>query len=134
MCFQVVIMTRRTRQKSVIQAVIENAGRPVSPQEVLAAAKPSVPLLSLGTVYRVIKGLAAEGAIASVTVPGEGDRYEPHSKAAHHHHHFQCNSCRRVYDIPGCGLRVEPHLPQGFSVSRHEVMLYGSCGSCAVDV
>ncbi len=125
---------RHTLQKSIIQAVIDGAGRPVSPQEVLALAKRRVPRLSLGTVYRVIKGLVAEGLLAPVMVPGEGDRYEPHSKAAHHHHHFQCNSCRRVYDIPGCGLRVEPHLPQGFSVSRHEVMLYGSCGSCAVDV
>ena len=127
-------MQRQTKQKSVIQTVIESAGRPVSPQEVLAAAKASVPLLSLGTVYRVIKALVSDGTIASVTVPGEGDRYEPQAKAAHHHHHFQCNSCRRVYDIPGCGLRVEPHLPKGFNVSHHEVMLYGHCGSCSADV
>ncbi len=103
----------------------------MSPQEILSAAKPSVPLISLGTVYRVISGLLEGRQIAAVPVPGEPDRYELQSRAAHHHHHFHCNGCRRVFDVPGCGLKIETQLPAGFAVSRHEVMLYGTCRACA---
>jgi Fe2+ or Zn2+ uptake regulation protein len=36
-----------------------------------------------------------------------------------------------VFDVPGCGLRIDTGLPKGFSLTRHEVVLYGSCSECA---
>ncbi len=122
---------RQTKQKRVILGVLEKAGRPMSPQEILSSAQQDVPLLSLATVYRVIRGLEADGTIVPVSIPGESARYETHLKAAHHHHHFHCERCSRVFDVPGCGLRVDAHLPGGYRITRHEVMLYGSCIECA---
>lgn len=125
---------RQTKQKLFIFQALVSEARPMTPQEILEKAKISVPRLSLGTVYRVIRGLLDDGEIAAVPVPGEADRYELQSMAAHHHHHFHCTGCRRAFDIPGCGLTIDAHLPPGFSVFRHEVMLYGSCRSCAETV
>lgn len=121
---------RKTKQKKVIADALEEAARPMSPLEILEVAQQKVPRLSIATVYRVLKGLVDEGELVPVPVPGQPDRYETHIRAAHHHHHFHCDSCHRVFDVPGCGLRVEAHLPGGFTLSRHEVMLYGSCGQC----
>ncbi len=54
----------------------------------------------MATVYRNLKLLVAEGVVQMITLPGESARYEMRGSA--HHHHFQCTTCRRVYDIPGC--------------------------------
>ena len=124
------MLPRKTKQKTVISGVLEETGRPMSPSEVLVAAQKTVPRLSIATVYRVLRGLVEEGAVVPVPVPGEADRYETRGRASHHHHHFLCDSCHRVFDVPGCGLKVEAHLPGGFILSRHEVMLYGNCDQC----
>jgi Fur family ferric uptake transcriptional regulator len=125
------LQKRDTKQKKVIWSIVEEAGRPLSPTEVHQEAAGHLPRLSLSTVYRTIKSLQAEQRIVAVSLPGAADRYETKSLADHHHHHFHCDGCGRVFDIPGCGLRVDAGLPKGFSLSRHEVVLYGSCGQCS---
>ena len=121
---------RATKQKSVIREALDQAHRPLSPQEIYSEARQQVPTLSIATVYRVVRTLLSEKLIVPVAVPGESDRYETQLCAANHHHHFCCNDCHRLFDIPGCGLQVAAQLPRGFSLSRHEVMLYGSCRDC----
>lgn len=125
---------RDTQQKRVIRAALEAAGRPLSPVEVHGIASQELPRISLSTVYRVLKTLQEEEIIVTVSLPGAPDRYETKVRADHHHHHFHCDGCGRVFDIPGCGLRVDSSLPSGFSLTRHEVVLYGSCNTCRVSL
>lgn len=122
-------MERSTRQRSAIRTVIDDAGRPLSPQEVLDAAQAEVPALSLATVYRNLKQLLEAGEIQAVSLPGDSPRYE----SAHHdhHHHFQCTECQRVFDIHACPGDMAALAPRGFSVERHELTLYGRCADCA---
>jgi Fur family ferric uptake transcriptional regulator len=120
---------RATRQRDAIRTAIEAAGRPLSPQEILDAARANVSRLGLATVYRNLKRLAAEGDVRLVTLPGDAARYEP--TEAQHHHHFQCTRCRRVFDVPGCPGDLRRLAPRGFTVERHDVTLYGRCASCA---
>lgn len=122
---------RDTKQKRLIWSIVEDSGRPLSPLEVHAQALEQLPRLSLSTVYRTLKALQDEQRVVAVSLPGAPDRYETKSLADRHHHHFQCDGCGRVFDIPGCGLRVDSGLPLGFSMTRHEVVLYGSCNECA---
>jgi len=85
--------------------------------------------MGLATVYRTLKLLVAEGAVRVITLPGECPRYETAAPA--HHHHFQCNTCRRVYDVPGCPGDLRRLAPRGFTVEHHDVTLYGRCRDCA---
>jgi Fur family ferric uptake transcriptional regulator len=126
------ITTRQTKQKAAIVLALEQAQRPLSPAEILAGAKSGLASISLATVYRVVRALVDDGTIVAVSLPGAPDRYETHACAAHHHHHFHCDDCGRVFDVPGCGLRVNSPIPAGFSLKRHEVVLYGSCNECGV--
>ncbi|MFG0260613.1 MAG: transcriptional repressor, partial [Phycisphaerales bacterium JB041] len=48
---------RRTRQHESIRAVLADAGRPMSVQEVFEAALAAVPTIGLSTVYRTIRRL-----------------------------------------------------------------------------
>src|SRR5258708_23816172 len=45
-------MERSTRQRSSIRTVMEEAGRPLLPAEILGAAQREVPAIGLATVYR----------------------------------------------------------------------------------
>ena len=121
-------MERRTQQRDAIRSAIESAKRPLSPREVLDAARSTVPALGMATVYRNLKLLVAEGAAQVISLPGESARYE--MKELAHHHHFQCRSCSRVYDIPGCPGDLRRLAPRGFRVDHHDVTLYGRCSDC----
>lgn len=119
---------RSTKQREAIEHALEDSGRPLSPEEVLSEAQRDVPALGLATVYRHLKRLVADGAARTVALPGEAARYE--RAGIDHHHHFQCTTCRRAFDVPGCVGRLERHVPPGFSVHGHEITLYGTCADC----
>jgi len=84
---------RNTKQLEAIKGVIDAAGRPLSIEEIHATASRDVPSLGLRTVYRTIRRLQDDGEVASVSVPGAADRYEPAHVASKHHHHFHCRVC-----------------------------------------
>jgi Fur family transcriptional regulator, ferric uptake regulator len=126
--FDPTAMERSTRQRTAIRQVIDAAGRPLSPQEILAASQAAVPSLGIATVYRNIKALLDEGSIDAVTLPGEAPRYEAAHQA--HHHHFQCTHCERVFDVFSCPGSLQHMAPPGFKVEGHELTLYGQCADC----
>lgn len=121
-------MERSTRQRDAIWSAIRASRRPLSPREVLDAARGSVKALGLATVYRTLKLLVDEGTVQTIHLPGESPRYE--TAEAMHHHHFQCNACRRVYDVPGCPGDMRRLAPRGFTVEHHDLTLYGRCSAC----
>jgi Fur family ferric uptake transcriptional regulator len=121
-------MERSTRQNAAIRAAIAEAGRPLSPAEVLEDARRHVAALGLATVYRNLKALVDEGAIQVVTLPGEAARYEKADPG--HHHHFRCDICQRVFDVHQCPGDLARLAPPGFTVDRHEITLYGRCSDC----
>jgi Fur family ferric uptake transcriptional regulator len=122
---------RNTRQRDAIQAVLEHARRPMSPGEVLDAARRKIRTLSLATVYRTLKELLGSGAIAAVELPGEPARYELRHAADRHHHHFRCDRCARVFDLDGCAAGIGRLLPRGFAMRGHDITIYGTCAACA---
>jgi len=122
------VIERSTRQRNAIRKVLRAAKRPLSPREILDAARDVVPRLGLATVYRNLKLLQAERAIEAVTIPADTPRYEV--ARSKHHHHFQCTTCRRVFDVEGCPGDLRRLAPRGFRVDFHEVTLYGRCSDC----
>jgi Fur family ferric uptake transcriptional regulator len=122
-------MKRDTRQRRAIRATLEEAGHPMSPKELLEAAKKRAAGLGIATVYRSLRQLQEAGAVTPVELPGEPPRYEIAGKA--HHHHFLCRECDRVYELDGCPSDVDSVTPTGFRVEGHELVLYGLCGQCA---
>lgn len=120
---------RSTRQREAIRQAFAAAARPLSPQEAHELAQADVPRLGIATVYRAITRMIEEGELAVVELPGVPSRYELAGLA--HHHHFHCEACGRVYDLSGCPGNIEQLIPSGFSLERHELVLYGNCADCA---
>ena len=120
---------RKTSQRTAIRAAIEEADRPLSPQEILVQAQAEAPGLGIATVYRAIKALLDEEWLHVVELPGAPSRYEVAGKR--HHHHFHCRRCDGVFEVNGCPGDLKKLAPRGFRVEAHEVILYGVCRACA---
>ena len=122
-------MERNTRQRQAIRQVFQETDNPLGPQEVLQAAQVHIAGLGIATVYRTLKALVDDGWLSVVEQPGEPQRYELAGKK--HHHHFRCRACDRVFEIAGCPTNVRCLAPHGFRLEGHEVVLYGTCNTCA---
>ena len=122
-------MQRNTKQRTALRNVLQRAGRPLSPQEVLEAANVDLPTLGIATVYRNLKALVDDGWLRAVEMPGAPDRYEVAGK--HHHHHFHCRGCDGVFEIDDCPGDLKHLVPDQFLLERHEIFLYGLCPRCS---
>jgi len=119
---------RDTAQRRAIRAVLDAAGRPLSPKEVLREGRERVASLGMATVYRTLNALVDEGSVTPVELPGEPARYEMSGKP--HHHHFHCRECDQVYEVDGCPGNLRQGVPSGFVLDSHELVLYGRCATC----
>ena len=120
---------RATRQRAVIRQTLEQARRPLSPQEIHGLASREHTGISIATIYRAVRDLEELGEIAAVDLPGEASRYEIAVKLGHHHH-FQCDLCKRVFEVQGCPGDMSEIMPASFHVKRHSIVLYGDCPDC----
>lgn len=120
---------RKTKQRDALRDIFERTDRPLSIDELLAAASKHVDGLGVATVYRTVNALLESGWIDAVEIAGEPTRYERADRG--HHHHFRCERCERVFDVAGCLENLRKLAPPKFRVREHAVTLYGLCASCA---
>ncbi|MEO8204842.1 MAG: transcriptional repressor [Chthoniobacterales bacterium] len=121
-------MERRTRQKTAIEAVMEEHKNPLTPVEIQRLAVKKVPGIGMATIYRSLRALTEEKRVTTVEIPGQPPRYERADKG--HHHHFLCRACGGVYELEKCLAGIKTLAPPRFVVEDHEIILYGSCESC----
>lgn len=119
---------RSTKQKQAIRQILEEAKRPLSPQELFKLSKSKIPGINLTTIYRNLNALVVDKVLCAVEIPGTSPRYE--AQGLGHHHHFQCQKCEKVFDIPACHDDLEALVPKGFELEGHELFLFGKCSSC----
>lgn len=122
-------MERFTRQRDAIHRALRAAGRPLSAAELAANAQMTVSGLGIATVYRHLKWLTGQGDLVSIKLPGEPARYELAGRG--HHHYFVCDSCSKMFEVPSCASDLGKLTPRGFTLERHEIVLYGWCARCA---
>ena len=121
---------RSTRQLARILETVERSGvEHPSAERVFETVRRSLPRISLGTVYRNLQRLAAEGRIGMAHLDGRAARYDPTPAP---HDHFVCQGCGRIEDLapspPMAGLRTARRA--GHLVTSHALVLYGRCRPC----
>ncbi len=121
-------MKRQTAQRRTIERIFREAKNPIGVEEILSLGKKHVTSLNRATVYRNLKLLLRDGVIQKIVHPTLGILYEIAGKA--HHHYFQCRTCNRAFELPGCIINAGAAAPEGFLVEDHEVFLFGVCPSC----
>ncbi len=88
-----------------------------------------LPRVSLATVYRNLRVLAAEGFLAE-RADAAGLRFDGNTAP---HDHFTCLACGRIYDVParrGRAARARMAAHTGFEILNHRTEYFGRCGDC----
>lgn len=119
-------MERQSKKYDLVLEALRAAEGPLSANELWAACQPVA--IGIATIYRALKRGEEAGELHRVEMPGGAPRYEPTDRG--HHHHFLCSSCNKAFDLEGCVADLERLLPPQFSLTGHEIVLYGSCSTC----
>jgi Fe2+ or Zn2+ uptake regulation protein len=114
----------------VVLSVVRSTMDHPSADWVFRQARRRLPHISLGTVYRNLKRLAADGLIREIHAGGQGTRFDGNTGD---HHHVRCVGCGRVNDLP---LSVDTSREEAaaralnFRILGHQVEIQGVCAQC----
>lgn len=86
-----------TRQKTLIIDILRASRSHPTAAEIYDAARQRLPSISLGTVYRNLASLCAEGEVVRLVSHDGPDRYD---FMYADHWHATCSVCGRIVDIP----------------------------------
>jgi Fe2+ or Zn2+ uptake regulation protein len=121
---------RVTSQRLVLHRVLRDLGRHASAEEVLQAAAPHLPGLSLPTVYATLDLFEQLGVARRIDGAGNAVLYDPRTDA---HQHFRCRRCGRVVDVDAAfdeRRLAAAARAAGLQVDGVEVTLRGLCEDC----
>ena len=121
---------RGSEQRAVVLSVVRSTLEHPTAAWVHAQARRKLPRIGLGTVYRNLERLAAEGLIREIRgLPGP-TRFDG---KVERHYHIRCLGCGRVNDLPiGVTRRLEREAARAtdFVILGHEVEVQGLCPGC----
>lgn len=121
---------RHSRQRELILEVLRSTDSHPTADWIYEKVRQKLPTVSLGTIYRNLKVLKEEGAVAELDYGATYSRFDARTTR---HYHFRCENCGRVFDIElpqGVGLEGEVAQTTGFTVNRHRLEFYGKCNAC----
>src|SRR5437667_5530160 len=120
---------RLTRQRRIILEVVRATDAHPTAALVYRRVRRRLPRVSLATVYRNLRTLAAEGVLTERADPS-GVRFDGNTAS---HDHFTCVACGRIYDVPARparALRARVAPRTAFDEVHHRTEVDGLCGSC----
>jgi Fur family transcriptional regulator, ferric uptake regulator len=124
---------RVTGRRRAIAAAADGLGSAFTVDDLLGAVRQHSPGVGVATVYRAVAAMETAGSIERVGTR-DGSALFVRCTREGHHHHLVCTSCGKVTHTE-CPLpRMETGSRQehdGFTVTSHEITLYGLCRKCA---
>ena len=118
-------MVRYSHQRKVIQKVVKSTKSHPIADWVYKRTRKLIPDVSLGTVYRNLNQLVANGSINTVQ-DGSVTRYDGNIKP---HHHLKCDECSEIIDIEIHDLNLKNIIKSKFDFepSDVEITVTGTC-------
>ncbi|MDR2303112.1 MAG: transcriptional repressor [Treponema sp.] len=118
------------KRDAILAALCRREDHP-SARQIYEELKPSIPGLSLGTIYRNLGLFREEKAAVSLGVVNGEERFDGRTER---HSHLICEGCGRVMDLP-------PELQEeldtklslktnSFFIDTGKTVLYGYCENC----
>ena len=123
---------RLTGPRRLVLEVIRASDAHPTAEGVHQMVRSRLPRVSLGTVYRNLRLLVAQGLVKEL--PGPHTRFDCNLSE---HHHFTCLICGRIADV--AAPITERHsralvrrvaASGGFSVTHHRIEFFGRCPAC----
>ena len=132
-------MKKYSRQREALLTELRSRKDNPTAEDLYLSLRAILPNYSLGTVYRNLADLSADGVIMKITSGYGPERYDGNIKP---HGHFTCTKCGRVIDLDGF---YESHVETNSimkdvaksesgkeiaGISEIRIMLYGQCINC----
>jgi Fe2+ or Zn2+ uptake regulation protein len=122
-------MTRHTKQReTILKALQAESGHPDA-RHIYEQARLRMPRISLGTVYRDLKSLTAEGLISEIC-DGHESRFDA---MPGNHNHFHCVGCGRIVNLEeqqDGGLDDAAARQYHLKITHHQLDFFGLCPAC----
>ncbi|MBW4828853.1 MAG: transcriptional repressor [Clostridiaceae bacterium] len=123
-----------TQRRAILDAIIENSGSHLSPEEIYEVVKLKYPEIGLATVYRTLQLLEQLDIVCKLNFDDGCNRYELNSDSNdHHHHHLICLNCGKVIEVKLDlleNLEYEIEREGKFKIVDHNVKFFGYCIEC----
>ena len=125
---------RTSEARALIATAADTFGAAFTVDDLATAVRELRPSTGVATVYRAVAAMEASGFLERVGERAGTALYARCRAGGSHHHHVVCT---------GCGLTVATECPigeavtgaaaqAGFTVTGHEVRIYGLCRDCAM--
>jgi Fur family transcriptional regulator, peroxide stress response regulator len=124
------VRVRQSRQRDVVLEIVRSTMDHPTADWVYRQARRRMPRISLGTVYRNLKQLAALGLIREIQAGGPAARFDGNIGR---HYHIRCVGCGRLSDLPlsvSKRLEDEARRATSYRILGHEVEVHGLCPLC----
>ena len=117
-----------TKQRQLISDIIKTSCKHLSAEEIYERTRVAGSKMALGTVYRNLGLMCADGTIMKISVCGEPDRYD---RNACLHGHLKCKECGSIFDIPLSDTEeLEKLLENMAEKTRSNVLSYDFIVNC----
>jgi Fur family ferric uptake transcriptional regulator len=126
-------VTRNTRQRAEVLALLEATDGFRSAQQLHAELRDRDVRVGLTTVYRTLQLLSEAGEVDLLRMP-DGEQVYRRCGQDRHHHHLVCRSCGRTVEVAGASVERwarEQATRHGFVDVDHTVEIVGTCADCA---
>ncbi len=122
---------RYSKQREFIFKALQNNPCHPTAEALYALIKPSNPAISLGTVYRNLNQMAAQGRIKKIKGLNQSDHFDHFTQE---HAHIICNICGKVEDIfidSALSAKIDNKVEKtDFEIKSREIIFNGICGQC----
>jgi Fur family ferric uptake transcriptional regulator len=126
-------VTRRTRQRGEVLALLAETGEFRSAQQLHAELRGRGVAVGLTTVYRTLQLLVGAGEVDQMRPP-DGENLYRRCGRAQHHHHLVCRGCGATVEVAGPAVeRWAQRLAadHGFTEVSHTLEVFGLCARCS---
>lgn len=126
-------MVRHSKQRDAIFDNLCSRYDHPTADDIYFSLKPTMPALSLATVYRNLSQLENDGKIIRIELAGTA-RYDGNINL---HYHLSCINCGGVFDVfmdDDCGLCKKASEIFDGKIISHSVLFTGYCSACSKQV
>ena len=124
------------QRQQILQVLLENKDKHLSAEDVYTLVKKKAPDVGLATVYRTLELFVEFDIVHSINFGDGRKRYEyGDDSEGHHHHHAICLKCGKITEINEDlleDLEKQVSKDYNFSVTDHELKIYGYCRTCKI--
>jgi Fur family peroxide stress response transcriptional regulator len=122
------MIRKHSKKRDEILRIIQSTSVHPSARWVYDMLKPTIPDLSLGTVYRNITVFQNGGEVVSVGVVTGEERFDGRTEP---HPHAICSICGAVHDLPYTAADVTQPVAGDFVIDYRKTVFHGICAECA---